>query len=326
MADALAPDFRPEYHELHRVGRPGRWRSVVGSVLLLVLTFALVPMLVGLVFVGVLLGTGMSLDEATAVADVTREVTPLGLALLNIVLGAAIPATWFVSWLMHRLKPRWLSSIAPRLRWRYLLVCLPLSVVALMASLAVAAFLPLPEGQAPVGDLNEFTSRTRDFLIVIALLTPFQAAGEEYVFRGYLTQAFGSLTTRRRVAQTVAVLGPAFIFALFHGLSQDVPIFLDRLAFGIVAGILVLRTGGLEAAIAMHVLNNFLAFGLALAIGDMTEALNATAGGSWWTIPSTVTQSVTYLLLASWVARAMGLEARGPAVGAPELVAPQRPV
>ena len=31
----------------------------------------------------------------------------------------------------------------------------------------------------------------------------------------------------------------------------------------------------------MHVLNNFLAFGFALAFGDMTSALNPT-GGSWW--------------------------------------------
>ena len=30
-------------------------------------------------------------------------------------------------------------------------------------------------------------------------------------------------------------------------------------------------TGGLEAGIAMHVLNNWLAFGLALAFGDMAR-------------------------------------------------------
>ena len=326
MTAALDPGFRPQYHELHRVGRPGWWRSVVGSILLLVLTFVLIPALIGLGFIVVLMAGGSSFEDATATADVTAEVTPLGLAMLNVILGAAIPATWFIAWLLHRLKPRWLSSIAPRLRWRYLLACLPLSVVALLASLAVAAFLPIPEGQAPVGGVNEFTQRTRDFLIVIALLTPFQAAGEEYVFRGYLTQAFGSLLPWRRVSLALAVLAPAFIFALFHGLSQDLPVFIDRLAFGIVAGILVIRTGGLEAAIAMHVLNNFFAFGLALAFGDMTEALTASAGGSWWSLPSTITQSVAYLLLALWVGRAMGMADRGPAVGTPELAATPRPV
>ena len=82
--------------------------------------------------------------------------------------------------------------------------------------------------------------------------------------------------------------------------------FFDRFAFGLVAGILVVRTGGLEAGIAMHVLNNWLAFGLALAFGDMGEALNPT-GGTWWSIPVTLTQSLVFLGLTLLVARRMGL-------------------
>ena len=143
------------------------------------------------------------------------------------------------------------------------------------------------------GHANAFTSTTRDYLLVIAFLTPFQAAGEEYLFRGYLTQAFGGLFHRA----WVAVLVPAFLFGLAHGLGQSVPVFFDRFAFGLVAGTLVVLTGGLEAGIAMHVLNNWLAFGLALAYGDMTSTLNPT-GGSWWSIPVTLTQSLVYLGLA----------------------------
>jgi membrane protease YdiL (CAAX protease family) len=315
MAPPLAPDFRPQYHELHRVGRPGVWRSLVGSLLLLVLVFALVPLVAGTVAFVLLLAAGRTTSEAAATLDVTAEATPTGLALLNVVIAAAIPLTWAITWWLHRLKPRWVSSVAPRIRWRYLFACLGLSVVALLASLGVGMLLPLAPGEAPVGDANEFTARTRDFLLVILLLTPLQAAGEEYLFRGYLTQAFGSLVWSRRVSQALAVLGPAFIFALFHGLSQDVPVFFDRFAFGVVAGILVIRTGGLEAGIAMHVLNNFLAFGLALAFGDLTSALNATGGSSWWMILTTLTQSLVYLALASWVARSMGLVNTGPPVG-----------
>ena len=90
---------------------------------------------------------------------------------------------------------------------------------------------------------------------------------------------------------------PAFLFGLAHGLGQSVPVFFDRFAFGLVAGALVVLTGGLEAGIAMHVLNNWLAFGLALAYGDMASTLNPT-GGSWWSIPVTLTQSLVYLGLA----------------------------
>lgn len=315
MTAPLPPDFRPYYHQLHRVGRPGWWRSLVGAVLLLVLVFGVVPLVAGGVAFVTLLATGSSTAEASAVLDVTEEATPAGLALLNVIIAAAIPLTFLVTWWLHRLKPRWVSSVAPRLRWRYLLVCLVLSVVALLASLGVALLLPVQAGDVPAGTVNDFTSRTRDFLVVILLLTPLQAAGEEYLFRGYLTQAFGSLVWGRRTSQALAVLGPSLIFALFHGLSQDWPVFFDRFAFGVVAGILVIRTGGLEAPIAMHVLNNFLAFGLALAFGDLTTALNAEGGSSWWTILSTLTQSLVYLGLATWVARSMGLVATGPPVG-----------
>lgn len=315
MRPQLAPDFRPQYHQLHRVGRPGWWRSLVGALLALVLVFGLVPLVAGAIAFAALLAAGNSTDRAGAILDVTAETTPTGLALLNIVIALAIPVTWAVTWWLHRLKPRWLSSVAPRLRWGFLLICLGLSVVALLASLGVGLLLPLAPGESPIGEVNDFTSRTRDFLIVILLLTPLQAAGEEYLFRGYLTQAFGSLVWARRASQVLAVLGPALIFALFHGLSQDAPVFFDRFAFGVVAGILVVRTGGLEAAIAMHVLNNFLAFGLALAFGDLTTALTATGGSSWWMILSTLTQSLVYLALATWVATAMGIVNVGPPIG-----------
>jgi membrane protease YdiL (CAAX protease family) len=177
-----------------------------------------------------------------------------------------------------------------------------LAFVALLATVIVGSFVPAAGDPADSsGGLNSWTDTTRDFVIVIVLLTPLQAAGEEYAFRGYLTQAFGGLF-RNRVA---AVVIPAVLFALAHG-AQDAPVFVDRLAFGLVAGILVVATGGLEAGIAMHVLNNFLAYGFALAFSDMTSALNPT-GGSWWTLPTTLTQSLVYLALAIWAARRMGV-------------------
>ncbi|QSR31929.1 CPBP family intramembrane metalloprotease domain-containing protein [Nocardioides sp. S5] len=315
MTTELAPDFRPRYHELHRVGRGGWWRSLAGSAVLLVMVFGIVPAVLGLVALVALIVGGTSVEDAGSLLDVTQGVTPMGLAVLNLLLGSAIASSWLVLWLFHRLKPRWLSSVAPRLRWRFLLACLPLSVVALVASLGVALFLPVADGAEPVGAVNDFTTTTRDFLLVIALLTPLQAAGEEYVFRGYLTQAFGSLLRWRRVSLVLAVVVPSLLFALAHGVGQSAPVFFDRFAFGVVAGILVIRTGGLEAAIAMHVLNNFLAYGMALAFGDMTEALNATGPASPWMIVSTLVQSLVYLGLASWVAKAMGLMNVGPPVG-----------
>jgi uncharacterized protein len=307
------------YHLILRGGRPGWWRPAVGVLALVAGMLLAAPIAWQIPFL-----IGFAASGEPVLASVERMLdldnpTPLGLAYLNIVLATAIPLTWLIIRVVHGLRPRWLSSVLPRLRWRYLLVCLGLALLALIATIAVSALLPAQDTGAEIsGELNRFTSTTRDFLLVVVLLTPLQAAGEEYAFRGYLAQAFGGLFGH----PVPAVVAPAVLFALAHGLGQSAPIFFDRLAFGLVAGTLVILTGGLEAGIAMHVLNNWLAFGLALAFGDMGSSLNPT-GGSWWSIPVTLTQSLVYLALALFVARRMGLETRTDPI---VLAAPRRRV
>ena len=292
----------PNYHLVHRiVGRWAVWRPIVGVIVLVALmVLAQFVLLVG--FVVVFFATGADVgDKVDALSD-TAHVTPSQLAYLNLSLAAAIPVALFLTRVLHGIRPG-LGLLRHRSP--------PVAVDGGHARAGVRGAVRHGGGRvvrAGAGDpadssggLNSWTDTTRDFVIVIVLLTPLQAAGEEYAFRGYLTQAFGGLF-RSRVA---AVLIPAVLFALAHG-AQDAPVFVDRLAFGIVAGILVIATGGLEAGIAMHVLNNFLAYGFALAFSDMTTALNPT-GGSWWTLPTTLTQSLVYLALAIWAARRMGI-------------------
>jgi membrane protease YdiL (CAAX protease family) len=316
--DPRPPSRGLPYHLILLGGRPGWWRPVVGILLLVAGAAVLAPALVSIPFVVGLAATGHSGSSIERMLDLD-DPTPLGLAYLNLALATAIPLTWLIIRVMHGLRPRWLASVLPRLRWRFLLVCFGLSLLALIATIAVSALLPAQDdGAALGGELNGFTSTTRDFLLVVLLLTPLQAAGEEYAFRGYLAQAFGGLFRH----PVPAVVAPAILFALAHGLGQSVPVFFDRLAFGLVAGTLVILTGGLEAGIAMHVLNNWLAFGLALAFGDMASSLNPT-GGSWLMIPVTLTQSLVYLGLALFAARRMGLATRADPI---VLVAPQRRV
>jgi membrane protease YdiL (CAAX protease family) len=301
-----------EYHRVYRAGRSG-WGWYVGGVATLAVSFLLLNVLVVLVAaVIVLLATGTPAselgDRVAALAD-TGDVTPSVLLFLNAVLILAIPVSWFCARAFHGIKPRWLASVAPRLRWRWLLVSFVVALVPLVVSIVLAGFLPgAGEAEEVSTGINDFTDTTRDFLLVIVLLTPLQAVAEEYAFRGYLTQAFGSLVRNPAHARYLAVIGPALLFAAAHG-GQSFPVFVDRLAFGVVAGILVIATGGLEAAIAYHVLNNLLAFGIALFFGDMTAALNPT-GGSWWDVVVSLVKSGLFVALSIWVARRMGLQTR----------------
>ncbi|HJQ04201.1 MAG TPA: CPBP family intramembrane glutamic endopeptidase [Nocardioides sp.] len=287
------------YDQLQTLGRPGVWRPFVGVVGLFVgVWFLLAILVIGIVTPDNLNG---------------QPVTPRYLAATNLWWALTIPTVCLVTWLVHRLSPRWLFSVVACFRWRWFAACLALAVLTLVATVVVSSVLP-SQGEATAdfsGHLNPWTSQVRDFVLVIALLTPLQAAGEEFLFRGYLTQAVGNLVSHRseRVRTVLVVVVPAFLFGLAHGIGQDVPTFFDRFAFGIVAGVLVLVTGGIEAGIAMHVLNNFLAFGLALAYSDMTTALHVTHG-SWWAIPVTLTQSLLYLALCWWLSGKVGLKSR----------------
>src|SRR5699024_9475075 len=144
-----------------------------------------------------------------------QDPTPLGLANLNLVLAALIPVTFLATWALHGLRPGWLTSVMPRMRWSFFAACFGLSMVALLATLIVGAFMPIQDqaGTAGVtGEMNPFTEQTRNFLLVVVFLTPLQAAGEEYAFRGYLTQVFGG-----HFGVYAAVLVPALLFALAHG-------------------------------------------------------------------------------------------------------------
>jgi membrane protease YdiL (CAAX protease family) len=294
-----APEELP-YHRIHEAGRPGLWRPAAGFVLMLLGFVAIGALVATAIFAIVYAVTGQGTIDVARLADLEHP-TPAGLAFLNVALATFIPLAMFAEWFLHGIRPRWLASVRPRLRWRYLVACLAISIIALIATLIVGAIVPSPDSDVS-SQANAFTTTTFQYVLVIVFLTPFQAAAEEYLFRGYLTQAFGGVFHRA----WVAVLVPAFLFGLAHGLGQSPPVFFDRFAFGIVAGVLVVLTGGLEAGIAMHVLNNFVAYGLALAYGDMATTLNPTTS-SWWNIPVTLTQSLVYLALAVLVARRMKL-------------------
>lgn len=302
QADGLA------FHEVHRAGRHGVLIGLAGVLGVFALVFVVAP---NYVAVMTLLGFAVAGDDdpAARLREVTDldAVTPAVLAYLLVVLGLAIPVALAAQRVVPGLRPGWLSSVSGRLRWGWLGWCFLPSAGALVVAVVLGSLLPV-SGPTSQVEVNEWSSTVRDFLLVTALLTPLQAAGEEYLFRGFLTQVAGAVVPPGRAALVAAVVVPATIFALFHG-DQSPAVFFDRFAFGIAAGILVILTGGLEAAIAYHVLNNWLAFALASIAGDMTEALQPT-GGSWIDALVSLLKTLTFAALTLALARRRGVQAR----------------
>lgn len=252
--------------------RTGWWTPLVVGVLGIALYFALI---VPLVIVAVVLSFVAPEIVAPLLSmgeDVTFDVTePLVFAVLLGSIALMLPAYVLASLIVNGRGVGFISSVAGRLRWRWMLVCAGVAAVLATALTAVSLFLPAEEiadsgGIVAPGDNPQFWAT----LAVVLLVVPFQAAAEEYVFRGYLMQAIGRWL--RHPAFAILLPVPLFVLGhLYDPLGQA-----GVAVFAIVAGWLTWRTGGLEAAIALHVVNNLLAF--ALGVVGLSD-INATSPG-----------------------------------------------
>ena len=175
----------------------------------------------------------------------------------------------------------WLWSVSPGVRWRFGVICLFVCVIVVGAVSTYRWFTATGWNPEP---------KWIWFLVVVVLTTPFQALAEEVLFRGYLMQLCGSILRN----DWFAIIATALIFALFHG-SQDPWLFGSRFTFGLLAGFLVLKTGGLEAAVAIHILNNLCAYGLAILTGTVADIRSATSVS--WT--QAVTEASMYAVCAA---------------------------
>lgn len=189
-----------------------------------------------------------------------------------------------------------ISSVEGRLRWGWLARCiLPAAVVwGSVFGLSILVVDPLTGAAAPV---LAVTASTWTLVVLAILITPLQSTAEEFVFRGYLMQTVGGWLKH----PAWAILLPVPLFTIGH--DYDVWGLLDVSVFAIAAGYMTWRTGGLEAAIVAHVMNNTLLFVLgAFGLVD----LNAKSG-SPVALLSTVVLMGSYTAIVVWMAKRSGL-------------------
>jgi membrane protease YdiL (CAAX protease family) len=259
------PHEEPEpYHRVLRVRDYRPWRPMVGLLVLVVLALGVLPILALVVPIGWAIAGG---HQATYYLDhlSDKTVTTPVLAYTNVVLGGLAIAAWTTIRTVHRMRPRWLSSVVPGLRWRWLGVCAGMALgILFVQALAAVVF----SNDSTAADAASSTRTQVTLAFVVLLTTPLQAAGEEYFFRGYVNQAIGAYFR----SPLPAMVATSLLFALAHG-TQNAPLFVDRLSFGLVAAFVVWRTGGLEAGIAWHVVNNLVVLLYAVATHTMSSTL-----------------------------------------------------
>lgn len=284
---AAAPPGTP-YDRLARTPLHRWWRPLVGT-LLVAAGFLVVGITVVLVgaFVGAVIGVPPATDGTALSGEPLFDLTVL---LLSIAL--VLPVVFGVALLVQRRPPGTLSSVAGRLRWGWLWICMAAALVSVVAGHIVIALASVTTaGEGAEGLYGWVGWETfAPALVITVLLVPLQAAAEEYIFRGWLIQAFGAYL---RTPWPGIVLGAAGFTALHAYTGWGI---LDVFAFGLVMGWLTVRTGGLEAAIAIHVVNNVLALAISSAAGELDEALRQGAV-PWQALIGTVAELTIFAVI-----------------------------
>ncbi|GAA3709777.1 CPBP family intramembrane metalloprotease [Zhihengliuella alba] len=264
------------FHRLARRYRSYRWWRPLLALVTTLGVWCAIVLVLGVAAVLVSLaapGLGVSLDEALTAAGPGDLHDPATALVMLLMLAAGLPAVLLGVRVGGWRPAGSVSSVVGRLRWGLLARCAAVAVV-LHAVVNTVGLLVAPPGEAPEGlpggvlDGGPLLTGQGLWLLLIAVLVvPFQAAAEEYAFRGLLMQAIGSWLRH----PAWAILLPAPLFVLGH--AYDWAGQTDILVFALAAGWLTWRTGGLEAAIGLHVVGNCTVFALgAFGLAD----LNAT--------------------------------------------------
>jgi len=147
-------------------------------------------------------------------------------------------------------------------------------------------------------------------IVLVVLLVPFQGAAEEYIFRGFLMQTVASWIPRR-VGTVIAVAVSTVVFAVLHiPNGYNVWGILDVGSFGLIAAIIVLRTGGLEATVLQHAFNNIMIFVLQAPGWSGIDLTSSDANGTWQGTLVTLVTSLAFWGMVEFLAWWRGLDRR----------------
>jgi membrane protease YdiL (CAAX protease family) len=315
---ATAPLVPREYPQALRGPRFRWWRPLLGLAVLTGGVVVLIGAMLLYAFVLVIASQlGAELPDPTTLTE-AWFVSPAGLLVTNLGLALGIPLALAATWAQAG-RAGLVSSVVGRVRWRLLLggtgvallLLVPLTLagdlVLTQLGMTVDAGTGSAGGADPGAEESGWWPLTpaaswAALAAVVLLTTPLQAAGEEYFFRGWLTQWIGSVLRWRWIAIIVPAVASAFLFALAHG-AQSPWLFADRLVFGLLASLLVWRTGGLEIAVALHAANNLLAFGLAIAYDGLEDSLLITEVAPAEGAVSITATIITTAVLLWWARR-----------------------
>jgi membrane protease YdiL (CAAX protease family) len=286
------------YHRMFRILPTYRWwKPLVAAVLGFALYYAMSLVWQGalLISVGAFGGRQASVALAAAVArDQQNASNPLVMLYTLGSLATMLPAVVLAVRITGLGTFGRLMSVRGRIRWAWLARCLLPGIVYMVLQIGLGAIVPASWQGAASSEQAASTPplALAASIVIIVLLVPFQAAGEEFAFRGLGMQAFGSWFRW----PVVAILVPTVGFAFAHAYNPWGK--LDVAVLGVAFAYLTWRTGGLEAGVVAHVVNNVVVFVLAAPFVTSTQSDGSPVGAA-----ITIVASGAYVLMVEGLAR-----------------------
>ncbi|MFV0451869.1 MAG: lysostaphin resistance A-like protein [Propioniciclava sp.] len=289
------PVTETDHVQFFRSPRFRWWKSLAGLV---------VVTLVWLIISMILSVTGIVLDGVDTSLDLQTGTIVLGPWLFimnNVSLALLIPVTMLGAWVLIGQRPGWLSSVAGRVRWGWL-GRVALIVLPAWAVLHGLSFL--------LGEQQDLQWRPYSVLLMVAILLtmPLQSAGEEYFLRGFVLRSVAAWIRPRTAAFLASTLVSSLFFTVIH-FAADIWLNIFYFGFGVTASWLAWRTGGLEAPIALHAINNLFA-AATLPFTDIREAFNREAGSGSPTVLVPLAGMVVIAVVLEFAARRCGIVTR----------------
>ncbi len=210
--------------------------------------------------------------------------TPVTFASTLVATALLIPWSMVIQRWLYGVRFPSLHSVVSRFRFdllgRALLVILPLILIAL----AITEFLE-PRNSATWSNADLIA-----FSVVIVLLVPLQAAGEEYAVRGLIFRVAGSWMRGRWASLVVGIAVSTATFAVIHA-AGDMWWNVFYVIFSLTTALITWRTGGVEIAVVIHAVYNVVTMMLWLVLhADFAERFDRSAGAVTpaLIIPSTI--------------------------------------
>ncbi len=207
----LPPAEPLPYHRLARTYPVYRWwKPVVVGLIALGLYIGLTFLVMLALLIATLGSPSLesSMEESLDALESMDMSDPLTFAFTMLSLILMIPALFWATRIMNFQKVGMLTSVRGTMRWGWLGICMAVAFGVLVLSFGISTALDLIQGFPFEPDFSGPDMWT--LLLLTILLVPFQAAAEEYVFRGYFMQLIGGWL--RHPAFAILLPIPFFVF------------------------------------------------------------------------------------------------------------------